>query len=147
MFSFSHPDKSEEELQLLLKMQELLMQKLELPYRVVQICTGDMGWTDARQYDIETWFPGESGPKNKKEGDYRETHSSSNTTDFQSRGIGAKYKTKDGKKEYVHMLNATAFAIGRTIAAIIENYQTKKGTVKIPKALQDYVGKKEIGVS
>ena len=96
-----------------------------------------MGWTDARQYDVETWIPGE--------GTYRETHSCSNTTDFQSSGINAKYESKDGKKEYLHMLNATAFAIGRTIIAIIENNQTKNGTIKIPKALRDYVGKSEIG--
>jgi seryl-tRNA synthetase len=95
-----------------------------------------MGWTDARQFDIETWLPGEN--------EYRETQSCSNTTDFQSRGIGAKYRTNGGKKEFVHTLNATAFAIGRTIIAILENYQTKDGKIKVPKALQDYVGKKEI---
>ena len=129
------------------------MQKLELPYRVVEICTGDMGWTDARQYDIETWLPGGTGSGEGKgvRGSYRETHSCSNTTDFQSRGINAKYKffgsaeDKQPKTDYIHMLNATAFAIGRTIIAIIENYQTKKRTIRIPKVLQSYVGKKEIG--
>ncbi|MEK7464534.1 MAG: serine--tRNA ligase [Patescibacteria group bacterium] len=137
MFSFADPDKSDAEHKFLLSMQERLMQKLELPYRVVEICTGDMGWTDAKQYDVETWIPGE--------GTYRETHSCSNTTDFQSSGINAKYESKDGKKEHLHMLNATAFAIGRTIIAIIENNQTKNGTIKVPKALRDYVGKSEIG--
>lgn len=140
MFSFAHPDKSEEEHKFLLSLQEKLMQKLELPYRVVEISTGDMGFTDARQYDIETWFPGE--------GKYRETHSASNTTDFQARGMNVKYRVKNQgsrvKSQYVHMLNATAFAIGRTLIAIIENYQTAKGTVLIPKALQEYMGKKEI---
>ena len=135
MYSFCRPDKSEEEHKFLLSLEEKLMQKLELPYRVVELCTGDMTWGDARQYDIEVWFPSE----NK----YRETHSCSNTTDFQSRGINAKYKTKEGGKEFVHTLNATAFS-QRPIIAILENCQTEKGTVKIPKALQKYVGKKEI---
>jgi seryl-tRNA synthetase len=136
MFSFSTPDKSEEEHKFLLSMQERLMQALELPYRVMEICTGDMGWTDRRAFDVETWMPGE--------GKYRETHSCSNTTDFQARGINTKYKNSAGKKEFVHMLNGTAFAIGRTLIAIIENNQTKEGTIKIPKVLQPFVGKEEI---
>ena len=137
MFSFTHPEKSEEELQFLLSMQERMLQALELPYEVVEICTGDMGWTDARQYDLNTWFP--------SQGKYRETHSCSNTTDFQSRGINARYRTKEGKPDFVHMLNATGFAIGRTLIAIIENYQTKDGKVGVPKVLQEYMGKKEMG--
>ncbi len=137
MFSFTTPAQSEKELRLLLSIQEELMGKLELPYRVVEVCTGDMGWTDARQYDIEAWLPSEER--------YRETHSASNTTDFQARGIGAKYKPRNGEKPYyLHMLNATAFAIGRMVIAIIENYQTKQGSVRVPKALQKYMGKKEI---
>ena len=138
MFSFAHPEHSEEEHRFLLSMQETLMQKLELPYRVVEICTGDMGWTDARQFDVETWLPGQ--------GTYRETHSCSNTTDFQARGINTKF-VSGKQKENVHMLNATAFAIGRMLIAIIENGQTKTGAVRIPKALQPFVGKKEISVS
>lgn len=137
MFSFAHPEHSEEEHKFLLSCQEELMQKLELPYRVVEICTGDMGWTDARQFDVETWLPGQ--------GSYRETNSCSNTTDFQSRGMNIKYKTKDGDKKLIHMLNATGFAIGRVLIGIIENNQTKEGTIKVPKALQAYVGKEEIG--
>lgn len=137
MFSFVTPQNSEEEHRFLLSMQEKLIKKLGLPYQVVEICTGDMGWTDARQYDIETWMPFQ----NK----YRETNSCSNTTDFQTRGINFKYrKISDGKTEYAHALNATVFAIGRILIAIIENYQTKEGTVKIPNALQEYVGKSEI---
>jgi len=135
MFSFSHPNRSEEEHRFLLSMQEMLVQKLELPYRVVEICTGDMGWTDARQFDVETWMPGQ--------GTYRETHSCSNTTDFQARGVNTRFLSGK-KKEYVHMLNATAFAIGRMLIAIIENGQTKQGSVRIPKALQEFVGKEEI---
>lgn len=137
MFSFAHPEHSEEEHKFLLACQEELMQKLEIPYRVVEICTGDMGWTDARQFDVETWFPGQ--------GSYRETNSCSNTTDFQSRGMNIKYKTKDGEKKLIHMLNATGFAIGRVLIGIIENGQTKEGTIKVPKVLQAYVGKEEIG--
>lgn len=137
MFSFSTAEDSEKEHELLLSFQEELMQTLELPYRVVEICTGDMGWTDARQFDVEAWFAGE--------GVYRETHSCSNTVDFQARGIGVRYKNGEGEKNYAHLLNATGAAIGRTIAAILENHQTEKGTIRVPKALQGYVGKKEIG--
>ncbi len=133
--SFAHPEKSEDEHKFLLSLQEELMQKLELPYRVVENCTGDMGWTDARQFDVEAWFPSQ----NK----YRETHSCSNTTDFQSRGISTKYKDKDGKREFVHTLNATGFS-QRPILAILENFQTKEGTIKLPALLAKYVGKKEI---
>lgn len=135
MYSFVNPEKSEEEHTFLLSLQEKLMQTIGIPYRVVEICTGDMGWTDARQFDIEAWFPSEER--------YRETHSCSNTTDFQARGINVKYKTKEGKKEFVHTLNATAFA-QRPLLALLENYQTKEGTIKIPEALQKYIGKKEI---
>ncbi len=136
MFSFAKPETSEEEHQNLLGFEEKLMQALELPYRVVHICTGDMGWVGARQYDVETWFPSQNA--------YRETHSCSNTTDFQARGINAKYKTKGGKKEFLHTLNATAFS-QRPLLAILENYQTKKGTIKVPKVLVEDVGKDEIG--
>ncbi len=138
MFVFSHPEKSEEEHSLLLSIQEELVSGLELPYRVLEMCAGDMGWTDARQYDIETWMPGQ--------GVYRETHSCSNTSDFQSRGMNTKYKggDKKDKAQYIHFLNATGFAMGRMIIAIIENYQTEKGTVKVPAVLQQFIGKKEI---
>ncbi len=150
MFIFSRPEKSDEEHKLLLKIQEEIVAGLGLPYRVVQICTGDMGWTDAKQFDIETWMPGEENPAGQGRGTYRETHSCSNTTDFQSRGMNTKYKSsaslkdKKAKAEYVHFLNATGIAIGRIIIAIIENNQTKEGTIKIPEALHGFMGKKEI---
>ena len=137
MFSFTTPEKSNEELELMLSLQEKLMQALKIPYRVVLISTGDMGFTDVKQYDIETWLPGQNA--------YRETHSSSNTTDFQARGINAKYKNAAGETKYLHTLNATAFAIGRTLIAILENYQTKEGKVKVPEILETYLGKQEIG--
>ena len=130
MFSFTLPEKSEEEHEFLLSLQEKIMQELRLPYRVVLICSGDMGFTDYKQYDLETWFPGQ----NK----YRETHSCSNTTDFQARGINARFRRKNGKIEYLHMLNATAIAIGRTIIAILENYQ-RKDYIEIPEVLRKYL--------
>lgn len=136
MFSFSLPEKSDEELLFLVARQEEMLQALKLPYRVVDICAGDMGFGDYKQIDLETWLPGQ--------GKYRETHSASNTTDFQSRGINVKFKDDKGAKDYVHTLNATAFAIGRILIAIMENYQTEKGTIVVPVALCDYVGKSEI---
>lgn len=129
MFSFCRPEDSEKEHQFLLSLQEKIMKGLKLPYRVVEICTGDLGWTDAQQFDIETWLPGQ--------GTYRETHSASNTTDFQSRGTNVRFKRKKGQQlEFVHMLNATGLAMGRTIIALIENNQTKAGEVKIPAILK-----------
>jgi len=137
MFVFASPKQSKNEHEFLLSMEEKLMQALKLPYQVVLICTGDMSFTDAKQYDIETWFPGQ----NK----YRETHSCSNTTDFQARGINCRYRKKDGTLGFVHMLNATACAIGRTIIAILENYQQKDGTIIVPEVLRKYVrGQKRI---
>ncbi len=135
MFSFTLPEKSEEEHQFLLSLQEKIMQELKIPYRVVFICSGDMGFTDYKQYDIEAWIPSQ----NK----YRETHSCSNTTDFQARGINARFRRKNGKVEYLHMLNATALAIGRTLIAILENYQ-RKDHIKVPDVLVKYCGFEKI---
>jgi seryl-tRNA synthetase len=130
MFSFTLPEESEKEHKFLLSLQEKIMQELKLPYRVVLICSGDLGFTDYKQYDIETWIPSQ----NK----YRETHSCSNTTDFQARGINARVRRKNGKIEYLHMLNATAIAIGRTIIAILENYQ-RKDYIEVPEVLRKYL--------
>lgn len=135
MFSFTLPEKSEEEHQFLLSLEEKIVQALKLPYRVVFICTGDMGRTDYKQYDLEVWFPSQ----NK----YRETHSCSNTTDYQARGINARLRRKSGKIEYLHMLNATALAIGRAIAAILENYQ-REDCILIPEVLIPYLGFEKI---
>lgn len=140
MFSFAHPEKSKDEHQFLLRLEEELMQKLGLSYRVVQLCTGDLSHPSASTYDIEAWLPGQNGGK----GEYRETHSTSNTTDFQSRRLNVKYRmqptTYNLQPRYVHMLNGTAFAMGRTIIAILENYQQEDGSVCIPAALQKYMG-------
>lgn len=130
MFIFCKPENSDKEHDLLLSMQERLMQGLKLPYRVVKLCTGDIGYPSARTYDIETWIP--------SEGKYRETHSTSTCTDYQSRGMNIKYKDENGKIQFVHTLNGTAFAIGRIIIAIIENYQTKEGEIVIPEVLRKY---------
>ncbi|OGG40977.1 serine--tRNA ligase [Candidatus Jorgensenbacteria bacterium RIFCSPLOWO2_01_FULL_45_25b] len=136
MISFTTTEESDREFHFLSDLQEKLWKALEIPYRVLEICTGDMGWTDARQSDIEAWLPGQNA--------YRETNSCSNTTDFQTRGIQARYRMRSGETRHMHALNATAFAIGRTIIAIIENYQTKEGFVEVPKVLRKYVGKKVI---
>lgn len=136
MFSFAHPEYSKSEHDLFLALQESMMQELKIPYRAMLICTGDLVWTDAKQYDLESWFPGENA--------FRETHSTSNSTDFQSRRLKARFRNAAGKSALVHTINGTAFAIGRIILAIMENYQTPH-SVKIPKALQKYLfGIKEV---
>ena len=136
MFSFAKPDDSKREHQYLLRLEELLMQALKIPYQVVHLCTGDMSRTSASTYDIEAWIPSQ----NK----YRETHSVSNCTEFQARRLNTRYKTKDGRMRFVHTLNGTAFAIGRTIIAILENYQQKDGRILMPKVLRKYLGFKYI---
>jgi seryl-tRNA synthetase len=138
MFSFTLPEHSEQEHENFLRIEEQLMQGLELPYRVVKLCTGDISWPSARTYDIETWMPGQ--------GVYRETHSSSTTTDYQSAMLNIRVQRGNGKRELVHMLNGTAFAIGRIIIAIIENYQQPDGTIRIPDVLQPWMrGRTTIG--
>ncbi|MDO8601409.1 MAG: serine--tRNA ligase [bacterium] len=136
MFIFSKPEDSKKEHKLLLSLEEELMAALKIPYQVLQICTGDLGRPAAAKYDIESWVPSENR--------YRETHSTSNCTDFQSRRLDIRYKNKEGKLDFVHTLNGTAFAIGRTIIAIIENYQQKDGSIKIPDVLRKYCGFKDI---
>ena len=129
LFSFVKPENSKEEHEFLLGLEEKLMRSLNLPYRVLQICTGDLGVQAANKYDIETWLPGQN--------QYRETHSTSNDTDFQSRRLNIKYKNEaTGKNELVYTLNGTAFAVGRILIAIMENYQQEDGTIKIPDALK-----------
>ena len=135
MVSFVKPEDSEKEHEFLLSLEEELMQKLKLPYRVLQICTGDLGDPAANKYDVETWFPSE----NK----YRETHSTSNCTDYQSRRLKIRFKRKTGETEFVHILNGTVFS-QRPILAILENYQQKDGSVIIPEVLRDYIGKDKI---
>lgn len=130
MVVFSKSEDSQDEHKLLLSIEEKLMKALGLAYQVINICTGDLGRPAAAKYDIETWLPSE-----KK---YRETHSTSNCTDFQARRLNMRYRDKSGKINFVHTLNGTAFAIGRILIMIIENYQQKDGSIKVPKALQKY---------
>ncbi len=132
MESFCLPEKSVQEQNLFVAIQEYLMQLLKIPYQVVMICTGDMGAPDARQIDIEAWLPGQNR--------YRETHTADLTTDYQSSNLNTKVKRQDGRIEFVHMNDATAFA-GRTLIAIMEHYQQKDGSVEIPKVLRPWMGK------
>lgn len=136
METFAVPEDSIKEQDYIVSLQEKLMQSLEIPYQVVVICTGDMAGPDARQIDIESWMPGQ----NK----YRETHTSDLMTDYQARRLNTKVQRKDGKTEFVHMNDATAFAIGRTIIAILENFQQKDGSVIVPEVLRPYIGKDKI---
>jgi len=136
MVIFSTPEQSKDEHKLLLKIEEKLMKALKLPYQVINICTGDLGRPAAEKFDIEAWLPSE----NK----YRETHSTSNCTDFQSRRLNMRYRDKSGKVNFVHTLNGTAFAIGRILIMIMENYQKKDGSIEVPKVLQKYCGFKNI---
>lgn len=134
--SFTSEENGRLEQDFIVALQEYLVNSLEIPYQVVSISTGDMGVPDYRQIDIECWIPSQ----NK----YRETHTSDYITDYQSRRLNAKYKDNDGQNKYLYMNDATVFAIGRILIAILENYQTKQGTVKVPKVLQPYLDFKEI---
>ena len=129
--SFVQGSDGEREQDMMVAIQEYLMQQLELPYQVVNVCTGDMGGPDARQIDIETWMP--------SQGKYRETHSADYMTDYQSRRLHTKVK-RDGENELVHMNDATAIAVSRTLIAILENNQQEDGSVVVPAVLRDYVG-------
>ena len=124
------PEESYNELEKLVNEAEKILQLLELPYRVVELCTGDLGFSAAKTYDIEVWIPSQKR--------YREISSCSNTEDFQARRAKIRYKNKEGKNILVHTLNGSGLAVGRTLLAIMENYQTKDGDFEIPKVLQKY---------
>ncbi len=130
MFSFCQPQNSNKEHQLFLALEEEMVQKLSLPYQVIETCTADLGDPAAAKFDIETWIPSE-----KK---YRETHSTSNCTDFQAERLNIRFRDKNGDLKFVHTVNGTAFALGRIIIAILENYQKKDGGFDIPKVLKRY---------
>ncbi|MGC8869308.1 MAG: serine--tRNA ligase [Sulfurihydrogenibium sp.] len=125
------PEESYNELEKLVNEAEKILQLLELPYRVVLLCTGDMGFSAAKTYDIEVWIPSQNR--------YREISSCSNTEDFQARRAKIRYKDKNGKNHFVHTLNGSGLAVGRTLLAIMENYQKPDGTFEIPKVLKDYL--------
>jgi seryl-tRNA synthetase len=135
--SFTTPSDGLEEQKFIVAIQEYLVKSLELPYRLVDICTWDIGKPDFRQFDIETYFPGQWA--------YRETHTSDYMSDFQAYSLNTKVERKDGSKELVHMNDATAFALGRIMAAIMENNQTKDGKITIPEVLRKFMwGREEI---
>ena len=133
MVKFCAPENSYDELEKLTHNAEYLLQKLNLPYRVVRICTGDLGFTAAYKYDLEVWMPSYNR--------YVEISSCSNCEDFQARRAGIRFKrTKDSKAEYCHTLNGSGLAIGRSFAALIENYQQADGSIVIPEVLRPYMG-------
>ncbi len=133
LVKFVKPEDSYDELEKLTNDAEAILQKLDLPYRVIVLCTGDMGFASAKTYDIEVWLPGQQR--------YREISSCSNFEDFQARRAGIRFK-REGKKgtEFVHTLNGSGLAIGRTLVAILENYQQADGSVMVPEALIPYMG-------
>jgi seryl-tRNA synthetase len=138
METFSLPEHGLAEQDLIVAIQEYLIKQLDLPYEVMAVCTGDMGNLDYRQIDINIHIP--------SQWKYRETHTSDYMTDYQARRLNIKYQKEDGTRDYVHMNDATAFALGRIMIAIIENYQTADGKVQIPTILQPYMhGKTHIG--
>ncbi len=125
------PEESYNELENLVKEAEKILQLLEIPYRVVELCTGDLGFSAAKTYDIEVWIPSQNR--------YREISSCSNTEDFQARRAKIRYRDKDGKIHFVHTLNGSGLAVGRTLLAIMENYQKADGSFDIPDVLKDYM--------
>ncbi|WEG73587.1 serine--tRNA ligase [Vagococcus intermedius] len=132
MVKFATEDTSYDELEKLTLDGEDILKRLNLPYRTITLCTGDMGFSAAKTYDIEVWMPAQNT--------YREISSCSNCTDFQARRAKIRYRDQDGKVKLAHTLNGSGLAVGRTVAAILENYQNEDGTVTIPEALRPYMG-------
>jgi len=138
MVSITHPDNSEEEHEKITTIAQTMLQRLKVPYRVVLLCSGDTGFCSNKTYDIEVWLPGQ-----KK---YREISSCSNCKDFQSRRMKARFKNQDNETNFVHTLNGSALAVGRTLIAILENYQNEDGSITIPEALREYMGQDKISM-
>ena len=137
MFAFTTPEQSEAMHEEMLSIEEEIFQGLGLPYRVVDICTGDLGGAAYRKYDLEAWMPGRNA--------YGEVTSTSNTTDYQARRLAIRYrKNGGGRPQLVHTLNGTAIAVSRTLIPILENYQQPDGSIRLPQALVPYLGKKEL---
>jgi seryl-tRNA synthetase len=139
LFKFTRPDQSYAELETLVADAERILQMLGLHYRVVQLCTGDMGFASSKTYDLEVWLPSAN--------EFMEISSCSNTEAFQARRSGIRFKPKGGKSEFVHTLNGSGLAVGRTWLAIVENYQQADGSIVVPEALRPYVGKDRIPAS
>ncbi|NQL65606.1 serine--tRNA ligase [Streptococcus suis] len=137
MVKFATPEQSYDELEKMTANAENILQKLGLPYRVLALCTGDMGFSAAKTYDLEVWIPAQNA--------YREISSCSNTEDFQARRAQIRYRdAADGKVKLLHTLNGSGLAVGRTVAAILENYQNEDGSVTIPEVLRPYMGGAEV---
>ncbi|CAL93986.1 serine--tRNA ligase [Azoarcus olearius] len=136
MVQIVHPDASNAALEEMVGHAEAILQKLELPYRVITLCTGDMGFSAAKTYDLEVWLPAQNT--------YREISSCSNCEAFQARRMQARFKTAQGKNELVHTLNGSGLAVGRTLVAVLENYQQADGSIVVPKALVPYMGGLEV---
>jgi seryl-tRNA synthetase len=136
LFVFCLPEQSKEMHLKLLSLEERIYQELGIPYRVIEMCTGDLGAMAARKFDIEAWMPSRN--------DYGEVTSASNCTDYQARNFNIRVKRNDGRLEHVHMLNGTAIAMSRTPIAILENFQNSDGSVTIPEVLVPYMGKQRI---
>ena len=132
LVQIAHPERSYELLEQLTAHAEIVLKKLELPYRVVTLCTGDMGFAAAKTYDIEVWLPGQQA--------YREISSCSNFEAFQARRMQARFRNEKGKTEFVHTLNGSGLAVGRTLVAVLENYQNADGSVTVPEALRPHMG-------
>ena len=133
LVSVTAPEDSDAELERMTGCAEAVLQKLELPYRVMKLSTGDMGFGARRTYDLEVWLPSQDT--------YREISSCSTCGDFQARRMDAKFKRKDAKKpEFVHTLNGSGLAVGRTLVAVIENYQNEDGSITVPEVLRPYLG-------
>ena len=132
LVQIAHPEKSYELLEALTGHAEHILKRLELPYRVITLCTGDMGFSAAKTYDIEVWLPGQSA--------YREISSCSNFESFQARRMQARFRNEKNKPELVHTLNGSGLAVGRTLVAVMENYQNADGSITVPAVLQPYMG-------
>lgn len=132
LVQIAHPEKSFEALEHMVGHAEMILQKLGLPYRVMSLCTGDMGFGAAKTYDLEVWLPAQNT--------YREISSISNMGAFQARRMQARFRNAQGKTEFVHTLNGSALAVGRTLVAVLENYQQEDGSVVVPEALRPYMG-------
>jgi seryl-tRNA synthetase len=137
MVQIVKPEDSWQALEELTGHAEVILQRLELPYRVVTLCTGDLGFSAAKTYDLEVWLPGQQT--------YREISSCSNFTDFQARRMQARYRNpQTGKPELVHTINGSGLAVGRTLVAVMENYQQADGSIAVPTVLQPYMGSQTV---
>ncbi|HVK79092.1 MAG TPA: serine--tRNA ligase, partial [Verrucomicrobiae bacterium] len=135
LVTISTPEQSHDEHELMVRCAEDILKALELPFRTMLLCSGDMGFSAKKTYDLEVWLP--------SQGKYREISSCSNCGDFQARRMNARFRNKEGRTEFVHTLNGSGLAVGRTLVAVLENYQNADGSITVPKALVPYMGGRE----